>query len=261
MKKILSMLMIVVLVTTITAGCGKPKNTVHSLDDLEGKKIGVQLKTTGDVYATDIKEAQVQRFNKGRDAIQALREGVVDAVMLDDAPAKVFMEEFGDIELLEEPYASEEYGIAVKKRNAKLLKKINDALGKLREDGTLDSIKEAWIKDGTEITAYDREKKESYSNGTLIMATNAEFPPYESKTEDGEIIGLDVDIMKAVCDELDMELQVDHTAFDSIIASVERGMADVGVAAMTITEDRLEQVDFTEPYMEATQVIVVRKDK
>lgn len=261
MKKILSMLMVLALVTTMTAGCGKPKNTVHSLDDLEGKKIGVQLKTTGDVYVTDIKGAQVQRFNKARDAVQALREGVIDAVMLDDAPAKVFVEEFGDIDLLEEPYAKEEYGIAVKKRNSKLLGKINQALKKLKENGTLDSIKEAWIKDGVERTAYERKDKESYSNGTLIMATNAEFPPYESKTEDGEIIGLDVDIMKAVCDELDMGLQVDHTVFDSIIASVERGMADVGVAAMTITEDRLEQVDFTDPYMEATQVILVRKDK
>ena len=178
MKKILSMLMVLALVTTMTAGCGQPKNTVHSLDDLEGKKIGVQLKTTGDVYATDIKGAQVQRFNKGRDAVQALREGVIDAVMLDDAPAKVFVEEFGDVDMLEEPYAKEEYGIAVKKENSKLLGKINQALEKLKENGTMDSIKDAWIKDGVELTAYEREEKESYSNGTLIMATNSEFPPY-----------------------------------------------------------------------------------
>lgn len=259
-KRVIAAFMVMVLAAAVTAGCGSPKNPVHSLDDLEGKKIGVQLKTTGDTYAADIKDAQVQRFNKGRDAVQALREGVVDAVMLDDAPARVFVEEFGDVELLEEPFASEEYGIAIKKKNTKLLKKVNEALEKLKGDGTLDSITEAWLKDGEEVSAYEGQDKDSYANGTLIMATNAEFPPYESRMDDGAIIGIDVDIMKAVCDELDMKLQVDHTAFDSIIASVERGMADVGVAAMTITEDRLEQVDFTEPYMEATQVIIVRKD-
>ena len=90
------------------------------------------------------------------------------------------------------------------------------------------------------------------------MVTNAEFPPYEDQAEDGTIVGIDVDIMKAICDELDMKLQVDHTSFDSLIASVQRGTADVAVAAMTIREDRLEQVDFSNVYISAKQVIIVR---
>ena len=64
--------------------------------------------------------------------------------------------------------------------------------------------------------------------------------------------------MKAVCDQLDMKLQIENTAFDSIIASVERGMADVGVAAMTITDERLEQINFSRTYVKAKQVIIVR---
>lgn len=259
MKKLFSVWMVCVLV--FLTGCGgTKKNPVQSLDDLKGKTIGVQLKTTGDVYSSDIEGANVQRFNKGRDAVLALRDGKIDAVMLDDAPANVFVEEFGDIRLLDEAYADEEYGIAVKKGNTELLKKINEALAELKEDGTFDKIMDQWLKEGVEKTAYDGQKEETYKNGVLVMATNAEFPPYESKTEDGEIIGIDVDIMKAVCDKLEMKLQVDHTAFDSIIASVEREMADVGVAAMTISEDRLEQVDFSDPYVAAKQVIIVRKD-
>lgn len=259
MKKLLALLMAGVMV--FMTGCGgAKKNPVHSLDDLKGKTIGVQLKTTGDVYASDIEGATVQRFNKGRDAVLALRDGKIDAVMLDDAPANVFVEEFGDVELLDEAYADEEYGIAVKKGNAKLLEQINGALATLKEDGTIDQIMEKWLKEGETKTAYEGQDKDSYENGLLVMATNAEFPPYESKTSDGEIIGIDVDIMKAVCDQLDMKLQVDHTAFDSIIASVEREMADVGVAAMTISEERLEQVDFSDPYVQAKQVIIVRKD-
>lgn len=257
MKKVLAAVLIGVMVCM--AGCGKvAENPVHGLEDLEGKKIGVQLKTTGDSYATDIKDADVQRFNKERDAVLALREGKVDAVMLDDAPANVFVEEFGDIKILEEAYAEEEYGIAVSKENPELLQKINGALDKLQSEGVIDRIVKAWIEGGETKSAYDGQSKEAYGGGTLLMVTNAEFPPYEDRLEDGTIVGIDVDIMEAICDELDMKLQVEHTSFDSLIASVQRRTADVAMAAMTITEERLEQVDFSNVYMSAKQVIIVR---
>lgn len=257
MKKVWAAILIGVMV--LMAGCSSvPKNPVNSLSDLEGKKIGVQLKTTGDSYATDIKDAEVQRFNKGRDAVLALRAGEVDAVMLDDAPAEVFVKEFGDIRILEEAYADEEYGIAVNKENTELLQKINEALGKLQSEGVIDQIVKAWIEEGETESAYDGQTKDSYAGGMLLMVTNAEFPPYEDRLEDGTIVGVDVDIMKAICDELDMKLQVEHTSFDSLIASVQRETADVAMAAMTITEDRLDQVNFSDIYMSAKQVIIVR---
>ena len=257
MKKILAAILTGVMV--FMTGCGSvAKNPVHGLSDLEGKKIGVQLKTTGDSYATDIKDADVRRFNKGRDAVAALRAGEIDAVMLDDAPAKVFVGEFGDIKILEEAYADEEYGIAVSKENPELLQKINEALEKLRSEGVIDRIVKAWIEGGETESAYDGQTKESYGGGSLLIVTNAEFPPYEDQLEDGTIVGIDIDIMKAVCDKLDMKLQVEHTSFDSLIASVQRGTADVAIAAMTITEDRLEQVNFSDVYMSAKQVIIVR---
>lgn len=257
MKKVLTALLAGAML--LTAGCGSvPKNPVHSLADLEGKKIGVQLKTTGDFYATDIKDADVQRFNRGRDAVAALRDGKIDAVMLDDAPANVFVKEFGDLKILEEAYADEEYGIAVSKDHPELLQKINEALNKLQSQGIIDQIAKAWIENDETVSAYDGQKKESYAGGTLLMVTNAEFPPYEDRLADGTIVGIDVDIMKAICDELDMKLQVEHTSFDSLIASVQRGSADVAMAAMTVRKDRLELVDFSNIYMTAKQVIIVR---
>lgn len=260
MKRIVAIVMLSVMV--LMTGCGSkiPKNTVKSIADLEGKKIGVQLKTTGDIYSSDIKDADVQRFNKGRDAVVALRDGKIDAVMLDDAPAKVFVKEFDDLKLLDETYADEEYGIAINKENTELLNQINQALEKLKSDGTINQIANAWLQNGETESAYDGQTEDSYAGGTLMMVTNAEFPPYESRSADGGIIGIDVDIMKAVCDELNRKLVVEHTAFDSLIASVERGTADVAVAAMTITDERLEQVNFSDTYMTARQVIIVRKD-
>ena len=94
----------------------------------------------------------------------------------------------------------------------------------------------------------------------LVMATNAEFPPFEFKAEDGSYQGIDVEIMQAICKATGRELVVEDIAFDSIIPAVTSGKADCGVAGMTITEDRLRNVDFTMPYYEAFQVIVVPKD-
>ena len=96
-------------------------------------------------------------------------------------------------------------------------------------------------------------------NGKLVMATNAEFPPYESMDGD-KVVGIDVDMMQAVCDVIGMELEVENMEFDSIIAAVQSGKADVGVAGMTVTPDREKNVSFTQGYATATQVIIVRKD-
>ena len=90
------------------------------------------------------------------------------------------------------------------------------------------------------------------------MATNAQFPPYEL-IDNNKIVGYDVDMMQAVCDKLGYELKIDDIDFDSIIPSINSGKADVGVAGMSVTEDRLKNVDFSDSYTTATQVIIVRK--
>ena len=97
------------------------------------------------------------------------------------------------------------------------------------------------------------------SNGTLTMATNAAFEPYEYY-EGQTVVGIDADLAQAICDKLGMELKIEDMEFDSIINAVQAGKADIGVAGMTVTEDRLISVDFTDPYTTAQQVIVVRKN-
>lgn len=103
------------------------------------------------------------------------------------------------------------------------------------------------------------EETTAETSGTLVMATNAEFPPYEFREGD-KIVGIDVEIAQAIADELGMELQIEDMQFDSIIAAVQSGKADMGVAGMTITEDRLASVNFSTPYTQAAQVIIVKED-
>ena len=119
---------------------------VVSRDDLAGKVIGVQLGTTGDIYADDIEDATVERYNKGFEAVQALIQGKVDAVIIDNEPAKVFVNQNEGIKIIDEAFTYEEYAIAVKKGNTEVLNKINSAISKLQESGKLQEIVDKYIK-------------------------------------------------------------------------------------------------------------------
>lgn len=129
-------------------------SSVKTPDDLEGKKIGVQLGTTGDVYAEeDYGEENVVKYNNGNEAVLALIGGAVDAVIIDNEPAKslVAANEGKGLVILETEYVYEEYAIAVKKGNTDLLNKLNRAIEKLTADGTIESIVNKYIPaDSTE---------------------------------------------------------------------------------------------------------------
>ena len=124
----------------------KSGSDIKTLDDLAGKKIGVQLATTGDIYASDdYGDDNVIKYNKGADAVLALVGGDIDAVIIDNQPAKVFVEQNAGLEILPTEYAVEEYAIAVKKGNTELLDQINGALEALIADGTVDAIVAKYI--------------------------------------------------------------------------------------------------------------------
>lgn len=264
MKKFKKLAVLAAALVTMSAlsSCGSiPANTVFSVDDLPGKTIGVQLGTTGDIYACDYEEegSTIEQFSKGADAIQALKQGKVDCVIIDSEPAKAFLEKNKGLRILEEEFIIEDYAICIAKGNTELKDKINAALAQLKEDGTLDSIVKNYIGDDTKgKSPYVSPENTDRSNGTLVMATNAAFEPYEFY-DNNKIVGIDADMAQAVCDVLGMELKIEDMEFDSIISAVQSGKADIGVAGMTVTEDRLKSIDFTDSYATGTQVIIVRE--
>ena len=124
----------------------KEDSTIKSTDDLKGKKIGVQSSTTGDIYATDdFGEDNVKRYSNGAAAVEAMLSGVVDAVIIDNEPAKAFVKANAGTKILETEYANEDYAIAVSKNNTELLNKVNDALKSLIEDGSVQKIIDKYI--------------------------------------------------------------------------------------------------------------------
>jgi len=97
-------------------------------------------------------------------------------------------------------------------------------------------------------------------DGKLHMATNAAFPPYEMTKDDGGFEGIDVEIATAIAEKLGLELVVDNMDFSSVITAVQGGKADIAMAGLTVTEERKQNLDFTESYATSKQVIITNRD-
>lgn len=125
----------------------KEDSTIAKPDDLKGKKIGVQLATTGDQYATnDYGKDSVVQYNKGSDAVMALTQGQVDAVIIDNEPAKSYVAANKGLKILDTEYVTENYAACIAKDNTGLTKAVNKALAELKADGTLQKIVDKYIK-------------------------------------------------------------------------------------------------------------------
>ncbi len=155
--------------------------------------------------------------------------------------------------ILDTEYAVEDYAICVAKENTDLLEKVNTALAELKADGTAQAIVDKYISGKAHDLVFqaDAEGKEE-----IHMATNAQFPPYEYYDGD-KIVGIDAEMAAAIADKLDMKLVIDDMDFDTIITAVQTGKADFGMAGMTVTEDRLKNINFSDSYATGIQSIIV----
>ncbi len=126
---------------------GSPIESAQDLyDNIGTYQIGVQLATTGDIYATeDFGPDNVEEYTKGADAVLALTSGKIDCVIIDDQPAKAFVEANEGLEILPAEYISEDYAIATSKDNTALTEEVNKALQELIDDGTVKGIVEKYI--------------------------------------------------------------------------------------------------------------------
>ena len=95
-------------------------------------------------------------------------------------------------------------------------------------------------------------------DGTFTIATSPDFPPFEN-LENGEVVGIEIDIIKEICKELNYELKIEQIDFDSVLPGIEEGKYDCGVSGITVNPDRAQNVLFSEVYYVAAQAIVVKE--
>lgn len=155
-----------------------------------------------------------------------------------------------DINLSDEVYA-----LGVNKDDADLLAKANDFIAKIKQDGSFDKICNNYFGDGEPVGV--TSAVEDASKDQLVVATNAEFEPFEFKKGD-QFYGIDMEVVKALADSLGKELVIKDMNFDAVVTAVQQGKADIAAAGLTVSPDRAEQVNFTESYYSASQQLIVK---
>ena len=263
MKKISRMCaaaLTIALVAGSLCGCAKSKLKIRSTEDLAGKKIGVQAGTTGENWVLkNVQNPTVASFKSGMDAALDLKNRAIDAVVLDALPAQEMAVRNPELKIIHcKAFAEnkENYAIAVKKGNTQLLSVINQTIEQIKTDGTYDRLVKAFMSADGKITVPEAEALSG--SKTLKLGTNASFPPFEyvdSKT----IVGFDISIGQKIAKNAGMKLEIVDMAFEGLIPALQSGKIDFIAAAMSVDEERQSEVDFSEPYFESEQVIIVRK--
>ncbi len=164
-----------------------------------------------------------------------------------------------EAKVIEINLTEEQYAFGVDKNQPELLADVNEFIAKIQEDGTFDEICDKYFGEGTPTAVVSAELDESKDQ--LVVATNAAFAPFEY-TEDGgqTYYGIDMEIAKLLADELGMELVIMDMDFDAVCLNVQQQKCDIAMAGLTITEDRKELVNFSDPYYNASQQLVVLAD-
>ena len=259
MKKRIAFILAAVLLLSALTGCIGSEETVFiaGSSDLEGKIIGVQQGTTGQDYCDEeIANADVRPYKTPADAVLDLNNKKIDAIVIDEMPAQRLITQYDDLMILEEPLTEEEYAIAVRKGDTTLLDSINQTLARIKSDDTYDSFVNYYItKESTDaLPAYEPQGTDK-----LMVGTSPDFEPFEYLGSGNDIIGFDVEVCQEIADDMGKSLEMVGYDFDALIAALTSEKVDMVMSGMTVNEERLMMVDFSDPYYNASQVIIVRK--
>ena len=234
MKKVMALALAALMVLSLAA-CGKKAQVaINSVEDLNGKKIGVQAGTTGEIYVQEnVTDAQLGSYKSGMDAALDLKNGKIDAVMLDELPAKSIVAQNDDLTIIDFNLEPEEYAIAVKKGNTELLDAINATIARMQGDGSYEALVNAFMPAEGEEAIKVPEALET-TGDVIKMGTNAAFKPFEY-AEGSEIVGFDISMAQNVAKDMGRKLQVEDMAFDSLLSALDTGTIDFVAAGMTAT--------------------------
>ena len=274
MKRILAAVLACVLVLTCAA-CGA-ENTVKEItspDDFDGAKVSVQTATTAHDSLQEMQEngstVEILPYEKITQCFDDLELGRCDAVYVDSVVAAYYLT--GEDSTVESVWTSEEgepMGICIKKGNTDLLNATEAAIDMLYYNGKMGEIAETHFGDNvTEgvrtVTAepvIDVSNIKTVKEGKLLVGFEAGYPPMEYTDDTGlEYIGFDVDLAKEIAALFGLEVEFVNTAWDGIFAGLDKDQYDMVISGVSITPERQEAYEMTEPYISNKLVIVTPK--
>ncbi len=252
-------------------GATEPAAITGVADLGEGNKIGVQSGTTGEEWARENLEPQgveIVAYDDILLAFSALQAGDVDGV-INDLPISqdIVKDETRGLEIVEEIQTDETYGFAFNKEDTVLRDAINWALAEVIAEGAYDEIYETWF--GAAPMSYPEAESGATERpagdlplttpGIIVIGSDTAYPPFEN-VEGGEVVGFDVDLMNAIAEKLGVTIDFKSYKFDALITGVQAGTEfDMIASAMTITDERKQSVDFSDPYINSNQSLAVKK--
>ena len=261
MKKFLALMFVLMLCVSASAEGEKLK----SPDQLKGERLAAQRGTTGQYIAEDLlgdkKADLLTTYEKYVDAVAALRQGKIRAVIMDEMPAKRFVNEIDGLAIMDEPMSVESYAIGFRKGNTELVSAVNKILAEMKADGTMEAIFAKYIGgDYSAVKPEDIDFSKGAKGGKLYVGTEAGFAPYELKVGSG-FIGIDIEMCANIAKKLGKELVIINMNFDALPTAVSTGKVDMICAGITVTDERKENMDFSENYVTGVkQVALIRAE-
>ena len=158
------------------------------------------------------------------------------------------------VKIINVPLTQESYAFAIAKENNEIKNAVNAYLNKIKENGELEAIINSFFNGKADFAHVNPKSKE----GCLVVATNAYFPPFEYYNGN-KLTGIDIYLANEIAKTLGKSLYVEDMDFSAVIPSVQKGNCDIGMAGLTINEDRRRLVDFSMEYYQSSQVLVVRE--
>lgn len=264
-RKIKSMLIILLLIIVSIVSFSLLKNSNRdivyytSLDELNGTEIGLSTSSTFEsIVNKRMNNVKVKYYDNATDRILALRNGKISAYITDAALAQESLRHNKDLTIIEEYIEEENYAYAIAPLKKELKEKIDIALKKLKEDGTLERLQEKWFGDNEENKKLENIKL-TEKNGTIKFGTLATSAPF-AYLKNEEIVGYDIDTMLYVCKLLGYNLEVVVMDWNGLLTSVSVGKVDVAGCSIIVTEEREKSMLFSEPNYTGGVVAVVLKD-
>ena len=251
MKKIISLVLCAILMFTcaISLGsCGAGANA----------KIAIQSGTTSEAYAKVLKGVEVVSFDTFALAAQGMKNGNADYVFVDKTTANALCKEISGLKIVDIALSTEYYGIGIDPGQAELKTKIDNIL--TEKAAEIDAIKDKYMngEEASYVGVSSATKDTNNNAGQLVVATNAEFAPWEYKV--GNLYyGIDMEIAKLIAEELELELVIDDMAFNMVVGAVGNHGVDIAMSGITITAERLDVINFSTPYY-TESIVVVCKD-
>lgn len=259
MKKAALSVIICLIFFTAFTGCGKSEKVITSFDDAQNATIGVMTGTTGEKAARDrFPKAQVKSFDDIMDAIAALKSGQLDAVVTAYPNAVQAIKHNPGFRYLPEFLQNEDSSVALKKGNDALLATLNAFIAELKADGALADMKKRWFK--PDLTPYEEKSITLPGKGKVLkIGVSATREPFSFVDKNGRVSGHDGELARRIAARLHRPIEFSNMKFMALIPALQSGKVDMIVSGMTATDERRKAVDFTQPYFDNAQVMMVKK--